>query len=69
MRKLNKDEINAIVELAKEMQIKHGDYRKGQAFFNALYMLHPDVADKIRATDKDPFYNDKIVECVKYISE
>jgi hypothetical protein len=33
-------------------------YRKGQAFFNACYELYPDIADKFRATDKDPFYND-----------
>ena len=51
------------------MRLKHEDYRWGQAFFNALYILHPDVADKIRATDKDPFYNDKkLTECIEFIS-
>lgn len=69
MRKLTKDEINDVVEFANTMRLKHEDYRWGQAFFNALYMLHPDVADKIRATDKDPFYNDKKVdECIEFIS-
>lgn len=33
-------------------------YRKGQAYFNALYEIYPEVADLIRGTDADPFYTD-----------
>jgi hypothetical protein len=32
--------------------------RKGQALFNALYKVHPGLADKVRATPLDPFYQD-----------
>ena len=69
MKKLTKEEISDVVELANDMQLKHEDYRWGQAFFNALYMLFPDVANSIRATDKDPFYNnDKVDKCIEFIS-
>lgn len=32
------------------------DYRLGQAYFNALYEIYPEVADLIRGTPADPFY-------------
>lgn len=33
-------------------------FRRGQAWFNALHELRPDLANEIRGTDIDPFYND-----------
>jgi len=33
--------------------------RKGQAAFNTLAVLHPDIAESIRGTGFDPFYDDK----------
>ncbi|MFA6094175.1 MAG: hypothetical protein WC986_14650 [Elusimicrobiota bacterium] len=33
-------------------------WRKGQTAFNALWEKRPDLADKIRATAADPFYDD-----------
>lgn len=51
------------------MRMKNKDWRKGQAFFNALHTLFPDVADEIRATDKDPYYVDERLEaCIKFIT-
>jgi hypothetical protein len=35
-----------------------GNQRKGQAAFNALYEMSPVLADKIRTTEFDPFYQD-----------
>lgn len=32
--------------------------RLGQAYFNVLDDVRPDLADQIRATQLDPFYND-----------
>lgn len=32
--------------------------RKGQIAFNELYEKHPEVANKIRGTIYDPFYQD-----------
>ena len=32
--------------------------RKGQAFFNVLLQLEPDVAHRLMGTAEDPFYDD-----------
>lgn len=43
-------------------------WRKGQALFNTLYELYPDIADDIRGTEIDPFHVDtRIVKCYNYI--
>lgn len=34
--------------------------RFGQLFFNVLNEVRPDIADKIRATDLDPFFDDEV---------
>lgn len=36
--------------------------RKGQAAFNYLYIVRPELADSIRTTIFDPFYNDNKLE-------
>lgn len=35
------------------------DYRLGQAYFNALYEIYPEVAELVRGTLDDPFYTGK----------
>ena len=35
---------------------RDADYRPGQAYFNALYEVYPEIADLVRTTDADPFY-------------
>jgi hypothetical protein len=30
--------------------------RIGQSYYNALYALRPDIADRIRSSNADPFY-------------
>ena len=42
----------------KAHEYKEYGLRKGQSFFNALYDVDPDLADKIRDTEIDPFYTD-----------
>jgi hypothetical protein len=32
--------------------------RKGQAFFNVLYEMEPELAHRVIGTDADPFYDD-----------
>ena len=39
-------------------RLRHQDERLGQACFNALSMLDPEVADMVRGTACDPFYKD-----------
>lgn len=41
-------------EMLYERQVQ----REGQAYFNALHSIYCDVADVVRATDADPFYDD-----------
>jgi hypothetical protein len=35
--------------------------RSGQAHFNVLYEMRPDLSERIRATTLDPFYNDGLL--------
>lgn len=34
------------------------DWRPGQAAYNALHSIEPEIADLIRGSLKDPFYDD-----------
>lgn len=36
----------------------HKNWRYGQTLYNELYKIKPDLANKIRCTDYDPFYKD-----------
>lgn len=36
-------------------------YRLGQAIFNIVHKLYPDIADEARATPIDPFYDDSLI--------
>lgn len=43
--------------------------RWGQAYFNVLCSHDPELADKIRSTQLDPFYSDKqIPDFLNYIA-
>ena len=56
---LSEKEINELkVKVLIEAPLLYPEWRKGQAYFNYLYQLYPDVADKIRGTEFDPFYAD-----------
>lgn len=35
------------------------EWRLGQTYFNELYRVNPVLADDIRGTEADPFYQDK----------
>lgn len=37
-------------------RVKRTNERNGQAMFNHLYEVRPDLSEQVRATDKDPFY-------------
>lgn len=43
-----------------ENEIIQISQRFGQLFFNVLHDVRPDIADKIRATDLDPFFDDEV---------
>ena len=68
---LSEKEINELkVKVLIEAPLLFPSWRKGQAYFNYLYQLHPDVADEIRGTEYDPFYlNSRIEKFLNKISE
>ena len=44
--------------------------RYGQVFFNTLSTEHPNLAERIRSTPRDPFHKDEVVvEIWEYCSE
>lgn len=46
-----------------------GDERYGQAFFNVLYQVRPEIADEIRGTSLDPFYTGLSAETYLFVQE
>ena len=68
---LSEKEINELkVKVLIEAPLLFPSWRKGQAYFNYLYQLHPDVANEIRGTEYDPFYlNSRIEKFLNKISE
>lgn len=71
MRKLTQEELNKVIKQAQsDYDEANGTLRWGQAFFNTLYELFPEVADSIRSGEYDPFFNsEKTVKCIDFISE
>ena len=54
-----------IIEFEKS---QNPSWRKGQTVFNCLYNLYPELANKIRATELDPFYVDeRIPQTLEYV--
>lgn len=51
-----------------ENEIVQISQRFGQLFFNLLNEVRPDIADKIRATDLDPFFSDEVqLETIEFV--
>ena len=49
------------LEAAAKEQAAHPSYRNGQALFNVLYDVRPDLAEQVRGTHLDPFYDNGLV--------
>jgi hypothetical protein len=50
------------------MLARNKEWRAGQALFNAISLVAPELANEIRGTELDPFYrNDKIPACVAWL--
>lgn len=54
------DEFTERLNRLWENEIIQISQRFGQLFFNLLNEVRPDIADKIRATDLDPFFSDEV---------
>lgn len=46
-----------VVAAAREW-VAYPSYRWGQALFNVLHSMRPELADEIRGTTMDPFHRD-----------
>lgn len=40
---------------------RHPEWRGGQAAFNTLREIRPELAEELRGTEFDPFYRDELV--------
>ena len=40
----------------EEYQKANPKWRKGQTYFNTLYIMYPHIADEIRMSNLDPFH-------------
>lgn len=49
----------AILQRSDEMRTKNASLRKGQSLWNAAVEMYPKETEPLRATDVDPFYDDK----------
>lgn len=54
--------VNSLVTALEAYHKAYPEQRKGQAFFNVLHHMYPEVANKLRGTDKDPFYRDELLD-------
>lgn len=56
MEPITQDEIIKVERISNKY-LEDTDQRKGQAYFNALHKVRPDLADHIQGTKIDPFYS------------
>lgn len=55
------EEYANVVATTRDYYRTYASWRFGQSAFNALYDLHPEIANEVRGTENDPFYNDKVM--------
>lgn len=68
--KLTKEQVEEVKKEAEELKEDYPEWRTGQSFFNALYMMYPKVADDVRGTKYDPFYITELIDqCIEFITE
>jgi len=60
---ISTDDLLEVIHLQNKLIDLYPEYRKGQAFFNALSELYPNLADKYRGNPEiDSFYIDSNIE-------
>ncbi|HMT01742.1 MAG TPA: hypothetical protein PKD00_00290 [Burkholderiales bacterium] len=69
-RIINEKDYYSFVEQAENLVINNPSLRLGQCLFNIFFENYPDIINKIKNTDKDPFYNNNnIVKFLNYIKK
>jgi len=68
MGRLTGVQIDAVNAKAEKLRKENPQWRRGQAFFNALYMSYREAAEEIRGGKYDPFYVDaKLKDCIRFL--
>lgn len=63
MPKVSENDFNRAYKLALKYANECKDWRWGQCIFNAYHSIFPEIANQVRGTKDDCFYNDKLVPC------
>lgn len=50
-----------LIQVSKTLN-EETHWRLGQTYFNVLYEMRPDIADKVRTTALDPYYSDSNID-------
>jgi hypothetical protein len=66
---MTEDELMKVMDKAMELRRQYPDWRAGQAYFNALYTILPDVAEEIRGTPLDPFHRKPTDSLADFLDE
>lgn len=70
MKKLRTQQLTQVFQRQEQLMSRSSVLRKGQAFFNALSELYPEVAEEVRHSRWDPFHNDNLLEgCIEILSQ
>lgn len=48
--------IDEFYDEARDRRAAHPEWRYGQALFNTLVDVRPDLSEQVRGTENDPFY-------------
>ena len=75
--KLTPEQVNKLKgDVLITARLLHPEWREGQAYFNLLAKDYPEIAEKIRGTEYDPYYADhmknpqeRIDKFLNYIQE
>lgn len=57
-RRITREEFTVYLKHVSWKIYKQPSQRMGQAYFNTLHDLHPEIADDFRGGRLDPFYDD-----------
>ena len=57
--RISTEKFNELTVKANEFYREHRDWRLGQCYFNALLEIDPDLAERVRGTECDPFNSTK----------
>ena len=69
MSKLNSEQLQKLSDDAILMS-STGQVRLGQSYMNVLYSIDPDLYNEITDTERDCYYQDKLIpKFIKYITD